>query len=300
MSNWRNPPFPRGHASRNSEFCYVWLPDPHWSAPVYQEIRHSPHGMIETEELTHLEGLKSCIAWGLKLNESLRKQGGPLAVLNEIITPLGGVITVFIGPFIGAPIAPFSNDRRGHSTLLVWNHGHLSSLISIFENQFHLDFSFRFQAWLTRWWQLKYVFYFHPEPWGRWTHFEGCICFKGVGSTTNHDWSLSRWVQETGGWGMDGGQIFFEYRAEQTWFPIAPSMEYLPTSRLDLCFWMWVNIPVPWSIWECWCFFLRGWLNTYTVNIFSPGMGSIQHFFFAMTQCSFFITGMIRQFLMVW
>lgn len=77
VSNWRNPPFPRGHASRNCDFCYVWLPDRQWSAPVYQEVRHSPLGMIETEELTHLQGLKSCIAWGLKENLQKPYKMGP-------------------------------------------------------------------------------------------------------------------------------------------------------------------------------------------------------------------------------
>ena len=37
---------------------------------------------------------------------------------------------------------------------------------------------------MSRWWQLKYFFYFHPETWGRWTHFD-LYNFKGIGSTTN-------------------------------------------------------------------------------------------------------------------
>ena len=27
-------------------------------------------------------------------------------------------------------------------------------------------------SWITRWWQLKYFWNFHPETWGRWTHFD--------------------------------------------------------------------------------------------------------------------------------
>ena len=37
---------------------------------------------------------------------------------------------------------------------------------------------------MTRWFQL--FCFFHPEPWGRWTHFDVRIFFKGVGSTTNY------------------------------------------------------------------------------------------------------------------
>ncbi len=37
----------------------------------------------------------------------------------------------------------------------------------------------------SRWWQLKDFWNFHPENWGRWTHFDVCIFFKWVGSTTN-------------------------------------------------------------------------------------------------------------------
>ena len=33
--------------------------------------------------------------------------------------------------------------------------------------------------WLTRWWQLKYVWNFHPENWGRWTHFDEHILQMG-------------------------------------------------------------------------------------------------------------------------
>ena len=32
--------------------------------------------------------------------------------------------------------------------------------------------------YFSRWWQLKY-FYFHPEPWGRWTHFDEHIFQMG-------------------------------------------------------------------------------------------------------------------------
>ena len=31
----------------------------------------------------------------------------------------------------------------------------------------------------TRWWQLKYLDYFHPETWGRWTHFDEHIFQRG-------------------------------------------------------------------------------------------------------------------------
>ena len=27
----------------------------------------------------------------------------------------------------------------------------------------------------SRWWQLKYFWNFHPEPWGRWTQFDECF-----------------------------------------------------------------------------------------------------------------------------
>ena len=38
---------------------------------------------------------------------------------------------------------------------------------------------------LAGWW-FQIVFYFQPENWGRWTHFDVRIFFKGlVGSTTN-------------------------------------------------------------------------------------------------------------------
>ena len=29
-----------------------------------------------------------------------------------------------------------------------------------------------------RWWQLKYFWNFHPEPWGRWPHFDECAYFS--------------------------------------------------------------------------------------------------------------------------
>ena len=41
---------------------------------------------------------------------------------------------------------------------------------------------FNCNGW-SRWWQLKYFFKFHPEPWGRWTHFDGRIFFKWVETT---------------------------------------------------------------------------------------------------------------------
>ena len=31
----------------------------------------------------------------------------------------------------------------------------------------------------TRWWQLKYVWNFHPDPWGRWAHFDEHIFQRG-------------------------------------------------------------------------------------------------------------------------
>ena len=36
-----------------------------------------------------------------------------------------------------------------------------------------------------RWWQLKSFWNFHPETWGFMIQFDGCICFKRAGSTTN-------------------------------------------------------------------------------------------------------------------
>ena len=35
------------------------------------------------------------------------------------------------------------------------------------------------------WWQLKYFFNFHPEIWGRWTHFDLTFLQMGWWKTTN-------------------------------------------------------------------------------------------------------------------
>ena len=35
------------------------------------------------------------------------------------------------------------------------------------------------------WLVVSKIFYFHPDPWGNFFQFDGCIFFKGVGSTTN-------------------------------------------------------------------------------------------------------------------
>ena len=31
---------------------------------------------------------------------------------------------------------------------------------------------------MSRWWQLKHFWNFHPDPWGFMIQFDGCICFK--------------------------------------------------------------------------------------------------------------------------
>ena len=43
---------------------------------------------------------------------------------------------------------------------------------------------------IARWWQLKYFWYFHPENWGRWTHFDEHIFQMGW----NHQ--LDRYIFE--------------------------------------------------------------------------------------------------------
>ena len=44
-----------------------------------------------------------------------------------------------------------------------------------------------------RWWQLKYFWSFHPETWGRWTHFDLRIFFNWVGEKPPTSYILVTW-----------------------------------------------------------------------------------------------------------
>ena len=60
---------------------------------------------------------------------------------------------------------------------------HQKNRLKAVDSRFYKCWLRCFWTW-TRWWQLIF-FYFHPDPWGRWTHFDGCIFFRWVGSATN-------------------------------------------------------------------------------------------------------------------
>ena len=70
--------------------------------------------------------------------------------------------------------APETSRRfsvAGNSRLLVWK---------------RVNFEVSGVTWNSRWWQLKYSWNFHPDPWGFMIQFDGShIFFNGWGKTTN-------------------------------------------------------------------------------------------------------------------
>ena len=60
-----------------------------------------------------------------------------------------------------------------------------------------------FSKGLSRWWQLKYVWNFHPETWGRWTHFDEHIFQVGlVQPPTRSRFPWCSWGNENGPFGL--------------------------------------------------------------------------------------------------
>ena len=64
-----------------------------------------------------------------------------------------------------------------------------------FRQEFVHDFHMGVSTWvfhMTGWWQLTYLDYFHPENWGRWTHFDEHIFQRGWNrQPVSHDF---KWV----------------------------------------------------------------------------------------------------------
>ena len=81
-----------------------------------------------------------------------------------------------------------SSEVKGNVVTLVWRPdicGGLSQLHDKVPAYVEKDLP------ATRWWQLKHFWIFHPETWGRWTHFDGNIFQRGWNHQGNH------WVGET-------------------------------------------------------------------------------------------------------
>ena len=54
----------------------------------------------------------------------------------------------------------------------------------------------------TRWWQLKYLDYFHPENWGRWTQFWRAYFSKGLVQPPTRRSDGENWIFSDFGWGV--------------------------------------------------------------------------------------------------